>query len=124
MPEVVLIINRMTLTNISIKWKLALEILHHTFSIFLPSSDILLASIILQKSSTSSHHHLAGLDSVFKYKLPFDFHFRYSHAVDDHNNLRHELPSIRDTWVIDRWECRVFGFILVISEVNAFLILR
>ena len=30
----------------------------------------------------------------FKYKLPFDWHFRYRHAVDDHNNLMHALPSI------------------------------
>ena len=30
----------------------------------------------------------------FKYKLPFDCHFRYHHAVDDHNNPRHALPSI------------------------------
>ena len=27
----------------------------------------------------------------FKYKLPFCWHFRYHHAVDDHNNLRHSL---------------------------------
>ena len=60
----------------------------------------------------------------FKYKLPFYWRFRYCHAVDDHNNLRHALPSIEDTWMTDRWECRVFAFILDISEVNAFLILR
>ena len=27
----------------------------------------------------------------FKYKLPFGWHFRYRHAVDDLNNLRHAL---------------------------------
>ena len=56
----------------------------------------------------------------FKYKLPFDLHFCYCCAVDDHNNLRHTLPSIEDRWVTDWWECRVFAFILAISEVNAF----
>ena len=56
----------------------------------------------------------------FKYKLPFDWHFRYRHAVDDHNNLRHSLPSIEDTWVTYRWEFQVFYFISAISEVNAF----
>ena len=59
-----------------------------------------------------------------KYKLPFDWYFCYRHAVDDHNNIRHELPPIEDTWVTDQCECRVFAFILDISEVNAFLILR
>ena len=49
---------------------------------------------------------------------------RYRHAVDDHNNLRHALPSIEDSWVTHRWEIRVFLFVLAISEVNAFLALR
>ena len=60
----------------------------------------------------------------FKHKLPFDWHIRYRHAVDDHNNLGHALPSIEDTWMTDRWECRLLPFNLSISEVNAFLILR
>ena len=60
----------------------------------------------------------------FKYKLPFDWHFSYHHAVYYHNNLRHALPSIEDKWVTDWWDCRVFAFILAISEVNAFLILH
>ena len=30
----------------------------------------------------------------FKYKIPFDWKFCYCHAVDNHNNLRHALPSI------------------------------
>ena len=59
----------------------------------------------------------------FKYKLQFDWHFCYFHAVDDHNNLRHSLTSIENTWVTDQWECRVFAFILAISEVNVFLII-
>ena len=59
----------------------------------------------------------------FKYKLPFDWNCFYRHAVDDQNNLRHSLPPIEDTWVTDWWECRVFAFILAISEVNEFLIL-
>ena len=60
----------------------------------------------------------------FKLKLPFDWHFRCRHVVDDRNNLRHSLPSIEDTWVTYRWDCWVFAFILAISEVNAFLIIR
>lgn len=61
---------------------------------------------------------------TFQYTCPFDWHFRYRHAVDDHNNLHHALPSIEDSWVSQRWETRVFSFILAITEVNAFLCLR
>ena len=60
----------------------------------------------------------------FKYKLPFDWHFRYRHVVEDQKNLRHALSLIQDTWMTDRWYFRVFAFIFSISEVNAFLILR
>ena len=38
----------------------------------------------------------------FKYKLPFDWHVRYHHTVDYHNNLRHALPLIEDTRMTDR----------------------
>ena len=61
---------------------------------------------------------------TFQYTCPFDWHFRYWHAVDDHNNLRHALPSIEDSWITQRWETPVFSFILAIIEVNAFLCLR
>ena len=60
----------------------------------------------------------------FHYTCPFDWHFWYCHAVDDHNNLRHSLPSIEDNWVTWRWETRVFTFLFAITEVNAFLCLR
>ena len=60
----------------------------------------------------------------FNYKLPFDWNFHYRHAVDDHNNLSHALPSIEDIRIKDLYECRLFAFVLVISEVNTFLILR
>ena len=51
---------------------------------------------------------------------PFDWHFWYRHTVDDHNNLRHQLPSIEDSWLTHRWETHVFSFILAITKVNAF----
>ena len=62
--------------------------------------------------------------TTFKYKFPFDWHFRYRHAVDDHNNLRHALPSLEDSWTTRRWEVRVFSFVLAVCEVNAFLVSR
>jgi hypothetical protein len=65
-----------------------------------------------------------GSVSTFKYTEPFDNHFRYRHAVDDHNNLRHSDISIEETWFTKRWECKVFAFILGITEVNVFLAYR
>eukprot|EP00804_Cyclotella_cryptica_P010233 CCRYP_016698-RA/>CCRYP_016698-RA protein AED:0.43 eAED:0.33 QI:0/0/0/0.66/1/1/3/0/142 len=41
--------------------------------------------------------------TTFHYKKPFDWHFRYRHAVDDHNNLRHALPSLEDTWIKEKY---------------------
>jgi len=60
----------------------------------------------------------------FRYACPFDWHFKYRHAVDDHNNLRHALPSVEDSWRTMRWEVRVFSFILAVCEVNAYLALK
>ena len=34
------------------------------------------------------------------------------------------MTSIEDTWMTDWWECQVFAFVLAISEVHEFLILR
>ncbi len=62
--------------------------------------------------------------ATFRYARPFDWHFCYRHAVDDHNNLRHTLPSIEDSWSTTRWEIRVFAFILALTEVIGFLSLR
>ena len=33
-------------------------------------------------------------------------------AVDDHNNLRHAIPSLEMTWTTHHWPCRVFCFCL------------
>ena len=59
----------------------------------------------------------------FRYPCPFDWHFCYCHAIDNHNNLCHGLLLIKDTWITQRWEILVFSFILAISEVGAFLAL-
>ncbi len=61
---------------------------------------------------------------TFTYTRPFHWHFCYGHIVDDHNNLRHSLPSIEDTWRTDRWPARVFAFLLSVSEVNIYLVMR
>ncbi len=66
----------------------------------------------------------AGFRYFFQYTSPFDWYLRYRHAIDDHNNLRHALPSIEDSWIKRRWDTRLFSSILTITEVNAFLCLR
>ena len=43
------------------------------------------------------------------------------HAVDNHNNLQHAIPSIEGSWITHCWSNRVFSFILAISEVNTFI---
>jgi hypothetical protein len=61
------------------------------------------------------------VETSFQYDEPFANHFRYRHAVDDHNNLRHAVPSIEGTWVTQRWPIRVFCFLLAVAEVNCYL---
>ena len=61
---------------------------------------------------------------TFQFPLPYDWHYKYRHAIDDHNNLRHSLPSVEGTIITTRWELRVFSFFLAVCEVNAFLTYR
>ena len=56
----------------------------------------------------------------FRYSETFQNHMTYRHQIDDHNNLRHQQPSLEETWKTQTWENRVFGFLLAVSEVNAF----
>ncbi len=64
------------------------------------------------------------VERKFKYTCPYDWHFRYHHVVDDHNNLRNAMPVVEESWITKRWECRVFSFLLAVSEINALLALR
>ena len=57
----------------------------------------------------------------FKYTETFANHILYRHEVDDHNNLRHEVPPIESTWINHRWVKRVFEFFFAVTEVNIFL---
>ena len=65
-----------------------------------------------------------GTIATFKYMEPFYNHYKFRHAVDDHNNLRHSPISLEETWITRRWENRVFAFLLAITEVNMFLVHR
>ena len=61
---------------------------------------------------------------TFKYSKPFDWHFHFRHLVDDHDNLRHSLPSLEGTWITECWPICVFSFLLAISEVSCYLALK
>ena len=41
--------------------------------------------------------------TTFKYTEPYSNHYRFRHSIDDHNNLRHQVPSIEGTWTTQRW---------------------
>ena len=62
--------------------------------------------------------------TTFKYHEPFYLHFNYRHIVDDHNNLRHAVPSVEETWVTIRWALCVLQFLMAVTEVNMYLCMR
>ena len=65
-----------------------------------------------------------GGQVTFKYTEVFSNHFKFRHAVDDHNNLRQGVLSFEETWATHRWAIRIFSFILAVVEVNVFLAFR
>ena len=69
----------------------------------------------VDKSSGETHKR------SFHFTEPFSNHFDYRHIVDDHNNLRHQVPAIEESWATHGWATRVFQFILAITEVNCYL---
>ena len=49
-------------------------------------------------------------------------HYKFWHAVDDHNAKRHSPPiSLEVVWATKWWPNRLFAFILSVTEVNAML---
>ncbi|KAG7359200.1 transposase IS4 [Nitzschia inconspicua] len=81
-------------------------------------------SLVPSQDATENVRYVDGEMKHFKYTEPFENHNRYGHAVDHHNNIRHSDISLEETWATDRWEDRVFAFILAITEVNAYLAMR
>jgi hypothetical protein len=67
-----------------------------------------------------------GVERVgfFRFLSQYDWHYKFRHAIDDHNNLRHALPLIEHTITMTRWEMRVLSFVLAVTEVNVFLAYR
>ncbi len=60
----------------------------------------------------------------FQYTKPFELHFCYHHATDDHDNLCHTIPSIEGTWVTDCWPIRIYSYLLAIKEIYTYLALK
>lgn len=58
---------------------------------------------------------------TFNYPEVVNNHFKYRHAVDDHNSKRHQPISLESTWATTWWPNRVFAFLLAITEVNVML---
>ena len=76
-----------------------------------------------QRESKRCHLDSDGENIItrFQYTEPFANHFDYRHIVDDHNNLRHQVPAIEEVWGTHRWANRVFAFLLAVTEVNCYL---
>eukprot|EP00977_Amphora_coffeiformis_P000513 scaffold130_cov151-Amphora_coffeaeformis.AAC.2 len=54
----------------------------------------------------------------FKYPEVVYNHYQYRDAVDSHNSSRMYPIALEETWKTNRWESRVFAFLLAITEVN------
>ncbi|KAL3773331.1 hypothetical protein ACHAWO_002914 [Cyclotella atomus] len=72
-------------------------------------------SLITDDTCKIAHRGVGANRVSFPYMKPYDWHFRYRHSVDDHNNLHHSLPSIEGSWTTDQWALCVFQFLLAIS---------
>ena len=44
--------------------------------------------------------------------------------MGDHNGIRHQVPSLEQTWRTHRGANRVFSFLLAVTEVNCYLAFR
>ena len=57
---------------------------------------------------------------TFRYPEVVDMHYKYRHSVDDNNAKRQKPISLEETWQTTRWACRVWAFLLAVTEVNVF----
>ena len=86
-------------------------------------------SLQVKDSQRESVRGSNGETCKFKYTEVIANHFDFRGAVDFHNSKRHDCGtkhglSIEETWRTTNWALRVFGFIIAITEVNAFLAMR
>ena len=50
-------------------------------------------------------------------------HYQYRDSIDAHNSSRMFPIAMEETWKTTRWPCRVFCFLLAVTEVNCRLVL-
>ena len=83
-------------------------------------------SVPIGQEKTKRTHETNGMMSIITFFMTrvFSSHYKYRHAVDDNNNLRHSTPSIEGSWITHRWADRVFAFLLAVTEVNAYICFR
>ena len=58
------------------------------------------------------------------YKITFPNNFGYIHCVNSHNGIRHQVPSLEQTWTTHRWATMVFSFLVAVTDVNCYMIFR
>ena len=76
---------------------------------------------LLRDGCKETSRHVNGQRITFCYPEVINNHFKYRHAVDDHNSKRHQPISLEETWATKTWPNRVFAFLLAITEVNVML---
>ncbi len=75
----------------------------------------------VEKGSTACTIKANGQETqvTSMYREPFYHHYKYWYLVDVRNHRRHSPISLEDTLATKYWPCRVFAFLLAVSEVNA-----
>lgn len=51
-------------------------------------------------------------------------HFKYHHSIDDRKNFYQFVPLIEETWATKHWACWVYVFLLSVTGVLGYLIIR
>ncbi len=62
------------------------------------------------------------IEGNIKYPELVFIHFQYRDAVVAHNGSRIFPIALEETWKTRQWDCRVFTFLLAVSEVNCCLL--
>ena len=58
------------------------------------------------------------VSTSFNYPEVISNHFKFRHAVDDHNGRRHSPICLEHVWATKYWPHRPFSFLLAVTEVN------
>ena len=86
-------------------------------------------SLTTREEQKQSTRHVDGKTIMFYYSEVIGNHYEYQDTVDAHNTKRHDCGTkqglgLEQTWMTTRWPCHVFAFILDMTEVNAYLLMK